>query len=273
MSRSAGTPRSPRSAGSTPTRSIKATGVETVGDLLGIFPRRYVRKGSLSELDELTEGDLLTLVGEVVSSQQKTYQDRRTRRTAYRLEVRVRAEDGSLLLTYFDRQKHTADWRAREVLRRCRRPVRRPAEVVQRPVAADQPRLADVRRQTSETVATMPDLIPLYSSVAAVNTWHFEDTIALALDLVEDVPDVLPAERPRGRGPARAPHQALRWIHRPDTWAQKVSAEKRLKYDEAFVAQTVLARRRLPSSAPSPTRDRAVPAGCSTPSTSGCPSR
>ena len=94
---------------------IKATGVETVGDLLEIFPRAYVRKGSLSELGSLAEGDMLSLVGEVVSSQQKTYQDRRTRRTAYRLEVRVRAEDGTLLLTFFDRQKHTADWRAREV--------------------------------------------------------------------------------------------------------------------------------------------------------------
>ena len=46
---------------------VKATGVETVGDLLGIFPRRYVRKGSLSELEDLNEGDLLSLVGEVVS--------------------------------------------------------------------------------------------------------------------------------------------------------------------------------------------------------------
>ena len=55
------------------------------------------------------------MVGEVVSSVQKPYQDRRTHRTAYRLEVRVRAEDGSLTLTYFDRQKHTADWRAKQM--------------------------------------------------------------------------------------------------------------------------------------------------------------
>ena len=37
-------------------------------------------------------------------SEQKTYRDKRTGRTAYRLEVRVRAEDGSLALTYFDRK-------------------------------------------------------------------------------------------------------------------------------------------------------------------------
>ena len=95
---------------------VTATGVETVGDLLGIYPRRYVRKGSLSELEELNEGDILSLVGEVVSSVQKPYQDRRTHRTAYRLEVRVRAQDGSLLLTYFDKHKNTAEWRANQEL-------------------------------------------------------------------------------------------------------------------------------------------------------------
>jgi len=222
---------------------IKATGVETVGELLGIYPRRYVRKGSLSELEELNEGDILSLVGEVVSSIQKPYQDRRTRRTAYRLEVRVRAQDGSLLLTYFDKNQHTADWRATREL-----PVGS--------VGVFSGRLKWFNNQWQLTnpasrmyggkgsdLAEMPDLIPLYASVAGVTTWQFEDTIRLALDLVDDVPELLPpAVRQAEDLVAAAP--ALRWIHRPDTWAQKVSAEKRLKYDEAFVTQTVLARRR-----------------------------
>ena len=222
---------------------VEATGVETVGDLLGIFPRRYVRKGSLSELEELNEGDILSLVGEVVSSVQKTYQDRRTHRTAYRLEVRVRAEDGSLLLTYFDKHKSTADWRATK-------------ELPQGSVGVFSGRLKWFNNQWQLTnpasrmyggdgddVAEMPDLIPLYASVAGVNTWQFEDTIRLALDLVEDIPEVLPGTVREAEELIEA-DQAFRWIHRPDTWAQKVSAEKRLKYDEAFVAQTVLARRR-----------------------------
>ncbi len=222
---------------------IKATGVETVGDLLGIFPRGYVRKGSLSELGELAEGDMLSLVGEVVSSTQKPYQDRRTHRTAYRLEVRVRAEDGSLLLTFFDRQKRMADWRAQELSVGAVGMFSGRLKWFNNQWQLTNPDSRMYGDQTSEAVATMPDLIPLYSSVAAVNTWHFEETIALALDLVADVPDVLPPEV-REAEDLIGTAQALRWIHRPDTWAQKVSAEKRLKYDEAFVAQTVLARRR-----------------------------
>jgi ATP-dependent DNA helicase RecG len=38
--------------------------------------------------------------------------------------------------------------------------------------------------------------------------------------------------------------QALRWIHRPDNFGQKTRAADRLKYDEAFVTQTLLAQRR-----------------------------
>ncbi len=86
------TPRSPRRPAST-----------TVGELLGHYPRSYVERGRLSDLGELTEGDFLSLVGEIVHSEPKTYQDRRTKRQAYRLEVRVKAEDGVLALTWFDR--------------------------------------------------------------------------------------------------------------------------------------------------------------------------
>ena len=126
---------------------VKATGVETVGDLLGIFPRRYVRKGALSELEDLQEGDLISFVGEVVSSVQKPYQDRRTHRTAYRLEVHVQGRG---------RQPRADLLRPRQAHRRLahqgarpwpRGHVQRAAEVVQQPLAADQPRLQDVRRR------------------------------------------------------------------------------------------------------------------------------
>ena len=224
-------------------KALTQAGVETVGDLLGLFPRRYVRKGSLSELDELTEGDLLSLVGEVVSSQPFTYQDKRTHRTAYRLEVRVRAEGNeTLLLTYFDRQQGTATWRATEAMAKGRVGLfvgRLKWFRNEWQLTNPESRMYDVDESTS----TMPELIPIYSSVAAVDPWHLEAGIGLALEVVEDAPEVLPLEV-REAEDLLPVHEALRWIHRPDSWAQKVSAEKRLKYDEAFVAQTVLARRR-----------------------------
>src|SRR5205085_11460440 len=79
----------------------KETGLATVGDLLGHYPRTYVDKGRLSELDDLVEGDLISLVGQVVSSELKTYQDKRTHRTAYRVLLQVKGEGGTLAMTFF----------------------------------------------------------------------------------------------------------------------------------------------------------------------------
>ncbi|MCW2826814.1 MAG: ATP-dependent helicase RecG [Marmoricola sp.] len=222
---------------------VKATGVETVGDLLGIFPRRYVRKGSLSELEELREGDLLSLVGEIVSSVQKSYQDKRTHRTAYRLEVRVRAEDGSLSLTYFDRQRHTADWRAAELAKGRVGLFSGRLKWFNNNWQLTNPDSRMYGAAAEDAYASMPDLIPIYSSAAAVNTWQLEETIATALDLVTDVPDVLPPTV-RETEDLIDVAQALRWIHRPDNFGQKTRAADRLKYDEAFVTQTLLAQRR-----------------------------
>ncbi len=222
---------------------IKATGVETVGDLLGLFPRRYVRKGSLSELEDLHEGDLLSLVGEVVSCAQKPYQDRRTHRTAYRLEVRVRAEGGTLLLTYFDRQKHTADWRTKELAQGRVGLFNGRLKWFNGQWQLTNPDSRMYGDAAEDAYASMPDLIPLYSSIAGVNPWHLEQTIATALDLVDDIPDVLPPAV-REAEDLIAVAKALRWIHRPDNWGQKVKAADRLKYDEAFVTQTLLAQRR-----------------------------
>ena len=221
----------------------KATGIETVGDLLGVFPRRYVRKGSLSELDDLNEGDLLTMVGEVVSSVQKPYQDRRTHRTAYRLEVRVRAEDGSLTMTYFDRQKHTADWRAKQMPQGAVGLFVGRLKWFNGAWQLTNPESRMYGDQADDAFARMPDLIPIYPAVAGINPWNLENAIAMALDLVEDVPDVLPPSVREAEDLVTI-GQALRGIHRPDNWGQKVKAAERLKYDEAFVTQTLLARRR-----------------------------
>lgn len=226
------------------TKLAALPGIATVGDLVSTYPRLHVQKGSLSQLDELVQGDLVSFVGRVASSRQFSYQDKRTRRTAYRLEVRVAAEDGALLLTYFDKAKHTADWRAATEL-----PVGRVGVFSGKlkwfrdewQLTNPASRLYD---DGDDAVDTMPDLIPIYSSIGGITTWQLEETIELALDLLEHVPDVVPPAVAQARDllPVR---QALRWIHRPDTRAQKALAEKRLKFDEAFVTQSVLARRRV----------------------------
>ena len=101
-------------AGKDAAKVEKALDLHTVGDLLGHFPRSYVAKGALSDLGELHEGDFISVFGQVTRSEPKQYQDRRTRRTAYRTEVDIRGSDGRLALTFFDKHANTAAWRATE---------------------------------------------------------------------------------------------------------------------------------------------------------------
>jgi ATP-dependent DNA helicase RecG len=228
--------------GKATTKVVKETGFATVGDLLSHYPRAYVDRGRLSDLGELTEGDYLSLVGRIVHCEQKSYQDRRTKRQAYRLEVRVKAEDGVLALTYFDRTKGASDWHAKEYAVgrvgmfsgklkwfRDRWELTNP----------------DSRMyvEDGDALDRMPALIPIYKTPGKLTTWQIEETVGFALDLLDEFADPLP-EAVRSEQGLIGFEQAVRWIHRPDDHQQLGAARKRLKYDEAFVTQAVLARRR-----------------------------
>jgi ATP-dependent DNA helicase RecG len=221
---------------------VKATGLETVGALLGHYPRTYVDKGRLSDLGALVEGDLLSLVGEIVRSELKSYTDRRTGRTAYRIEAVVKAEDGTLAMTYFDRQKGTAEWRSVELA-----PGRIGMFSGRLKWFNGHWQLTNPNSRmygaegSADAYDKLPDLIPIYPVSGKIDTWQVEELVGLALDLVDDVPEPLPTSV---RGDLIGIEAALRGIHRPNNHAELGAARKRLKYDEAFVTQMVLARRR-----------------------------
>lgn len=228
--------------GKATTKVVKETGFETVGDLLSHYPRSYVERGRLSDLGQLAEGDYLSLVGEIVHSEQKPYQDKRTNRQAYRLEVQVKAEDGSLALTYFDRALGTATWRTQELA------VGRVGMFSGRLKWFNhhwQLTNPDSRMyvEDGDALDKMPALIPIYKAAGKLNSWQIEETVGFALELLDEVPDPLP-DQVRAGEDLISFAQALRWIHRPDDHRQLGAARKRLKYDEAFVTQAVLARRR-----------------------------
>ncbi|MCX6397652.1 MAG: ATP-dependent DNA helicase RecG [Propionibacteriales bacterium] len=239
---------------------VKETGFATVADLLAHYPRTYVEKGRLSELADLVEGDLLSMVGEVVRSELKTYTDRRTQRQAYRVLLQVKGEGGTLAMTFFAKSRGVATFH----------------ENVFRPGAIgmfsgklkwfngrwdlNNPnyRMYGAEGDAAEALAKMPDLIPVYPAAGKVDSWGLEELIGLALDLVEEIPDPLPGAIRQERELLTA-DQALRWIHRPDDHRQLGAARKRLKYDEAFVTQMVLARRRAEHRAePATPRPRAA---------------
>ena len=238
-------------AGAKASKIEKAFGYTTVGDLLRHYPRRYVPKGSLSDLGGLVVDEHVTVIAQVLSVNQRSYPDRRTRQLAYRLEVVVATGDHELMLTFFDKKKHIADWRQKSIAPgmhgvfsgkvgrfRNRWQLTNPQTQL---FAEDQEEGGFDRAR--ETWESQPDLITLYPATAAVQSWQLQKAISLALDLVEEVPEPVPPAVRLAHGLLSA-RQALEWMHRPDSWADQKAAERTLRFEEAFVTQTVLARRR-----------------------------
>jgi ATP-dependent DNA helicase RecG len=232
---------------------LDAFGYERVGELLLHYPRTYVGRGDVSSIKSLQAGEHATVIARVTSATQYPYRDRRTGQTAYRVEVTVELSDGRLSLTFFDRRRSTADWRVGHLRAgtvatfegkaewdrfKSRWQLVHPnSDVLDR---AEQGRADDV---IARERARLSDLQPIYPASKKVSSWKIESAVKVALEMVEDVPDLLPKALRLEHGLVSGT-QALEWIHRPNSWQEKGAAEKRLRFEEAFVTQTVLAQRR-----------------------------
>ncbi|MGH3368597.1 MAG: ATP-dependent DNA helicase RecG, partial [Nocardioidaceae bacterium] len=159
--------------------------------------------------------------------------------------------DHELMLTFFDKKKHIAQWRARSVSVgrqgifagkvgrfRNRWQLTNP----QTQLVGDDTEAGGLE-SAHDAWESQPGLLTLYPATAAVQSWQLQSAIALALDLVEGVPEPVPPAVRLSRGLLSA-RQALAWIHRPDSWEDKEAAERTLRFEEAFVTQTALALRR-----------------------------
>ncbi len=226
-------------------------GLRTVGDLLHHFPRRYVPTGELTKVEELHDGEMLTVVGEIVESEVHQYHDRRTHRQAYRLDTTLSTDGPSLRMSFFAKAKHVSDWHARRLpvgrrgifigqvsSFRGRWQLTNPTMALFGPGDAD-----DADETFGAAVASIKALFPLYPQTKGVDSWDLQRAIAFALTVVDDVVDPLPAD-------VRDEHDlpdlvtAFRHVHSPDSWAQVTAAQRRFRFDEALVTQLVLARRR-----------------------------
>lgn len=102
-----------------------------------------------------------------------------------------------------------------------------------------------LRGDSEETVETWAGaLIPIYPATAKLESWKIGKAIQTVLPSVQEAVDPLPDTLREGRGLVALP-EALLKIHRPHTKADIEDARSRLKWDEAFVLQVALARRRF----------------------------
>ena len=228
---------------------IDGLGLHTVGDLLHHFPRRYLRVGELTKVDELHPGELLTVVGEISESAQRSYRDRRTGRMAYRHETVLRTDGPSLRMTFFSTKQHIADWQARRLAVGRQGVFTGQVNTFRDQWQLTNPKMllfgttAEEDSEARELQESLRGLFPIYPLTKGVDSWDLQRAITFARTVVEEVPDLVPLEVRERRGLPDA-RTAMDWIHAPADYGQVTQARRHYRYEEALITQLVLARRR-----------------------------
>ena len=222
-----------------------ALGIVTVEDLLRHYPRRYIDPGELTDLDALDVGEHVTVFAEVVSATTRRMQQRKGTVT----DVVVSDGRGRISLVFFNQP-----WRADKEFRVGRRGLfagtvsayggtRQLAHP--RHVMLPDRESASPDEQDSEAEAAFSDLlIPIYPATSGLPSWKIQQTVRIALDVVGAMDDPIPPSVRMQQG-LLGLEDALRSIHRPADRAAVELAQRRLRFEEAFGLQVVLAQRRL----------------------------
>jgi ATP-dependent DNA helicase RecG len=217
-------------------------GLHTVGDLLHHYPRRYEERGQLTHLADLPMDEHVTVVAQVADARLHTFASAKAPRgKGQRLEVTITDGSGRLQLVFFGAGVHKPH---KELLPGTRAMFAGKVSVFNRRLQLAHPAYELLRGDAEETVETWAGaLIPIYPATAKLESWKIGKALQTVLPGAQEAADPLPESLRAGRGLIPLP-EALLKIHRPHTKADVEDARARLKWDEAFVLQVALARRR-----------------------------
>ncbi|GLV52962.1 ATP-dependent DNA helicase RecG [Thermobispora bispora] len=231
-----------------------ALGIRTVGELLRHYPRRYAQRGELTPIASLRHGEHVTVVGRVSSVMRRPMKNRR----GTWLDVVVTDGTDKLHLAFFGKGGHAAEQRltpGTEAMFAGKVDVFTTPRTRRVTLTHPEYELFDESGETAEEFAAAP--VPIYPSAQGLASWKIRRAVRTVLDVLS-VDDPLPAEV-RGRQGLVTLEEALRRIHRPASQADIAPARRRLAFDEAFLLQLALLKRRMTASEwaakPRPPRD------------------
>ncbi|AYY12701.1 ATP-dependent DNA helicase RecG [Actinobacteria bacterium YIM 96077] len=233
----------------------KELDLHTVEDLLRYYPRRYIERGELTELDSLEEGEQVTVLAKVKEVHKRSMRSRR----GSIVEAVVTDGTGELKLTFFNQPWHEEKLQPERLGMfagkvSTYRGVRQLAHPDYKLFVDED---TDVR-SAAELYAEA--IIPVYRATQRLASWRIEKCVRTLLDQLSDVPDPVPDDvLRRHRMPGLA--ETFHAVHRPADRQRLWQAQARLRFEEAFVLQTELARRRASTAALPATPRRSASGG------------
>ncbi|MFE7353912.1 ATP-dependent DNA helicase RecG [Streptomyces sp. NPDC057543] len=229
--------------GATATVMADHLDLHTVGDLLHHYPRRYEERGRLTALTDLPLDEHVTVVAQVADARIMMFNNGRGKR----LEVTLTDGSGRLQLVFFGHGVHKPH---KELLPGRRAMFAGKVSVFNRKMQLAHPtyQLLDAESIDGAEAAEAVDafagrLLPIYPACKQLDSWRIAKAVDTVLPSAREAVDPLPPSLREGRGFTPLP-EALLKVHRPQTKADIAQARDRLKWDEAFVLQVALARRR-----------------------------
>jgi len=227
--------------GSTAKVLAEHLGLHTVGDLLHHYPRRYAERGELTRLADLPLDEHVTVVAQVADARVLKFNGGR----GQRLEVTLTDGSGRLRLVFFGKGIHKPH---KDLLPGRRAMFAGKVSVFHHKLQLAHPDYelldGDAGNGAEAVSAFAGQLLPLYPACQQMASWKIAKAVDAVLPRAQEAADPLPEALRDGRDLVPLP-EALLKIHRPASKADIAAARDRLKWDEAFVLQVALARRRL----------------------------
>ncbi|MEO7125232.1 MAG: ATP-dependent DNA helicase RecG [Nakamurella sp.] len=218
----------------------------TIADLLRYYPRKYSRRGELTDLAALRVGDTATVWARIASIDTRPL-GRGGKYGKPRHLTKIVVTDGrrALECAFFNQP-----WLSRQLRPGVEAMLSGTVSDFRGTLQMSSPELAtadgsvgdvDNALQVLETFAG--GIIPSYRQTGGVTTTVLQRSVRHVLTVIGPIPDPVPSDLVSARKLVDL-DTALRNVHRPASDELLESALDRLRYDEALAVQLVLARRR-----------------------------
>ena len=211
---------------------LERMGIETVGDLLHHYPRRYIDRSRVQTIRELRAGAYATVIATV----SKVFK-RPTRRGQPMVIVTLSDATGRLDLTFFNQPWLASLYKVGQELA-----VSGVVTLYRGRTQLANQEVELLRGDDSDLIHTAR-ITPVHPASEGITTRTIRELVYTALQRLPTIPDPLPAELVNAESLSDY-DRALRRIHFPEDQGQLARAQERLKFDELFTLELGVAFRK-----------------------------
>jgi ATP-dependent DNA helicase RecG len=209
-----------------------ALGIETVGQLLHHYPRRYIDRSLVLPIGQLKIDAFATVIATV-----RSVKKRQTRRRQAMVTVTIGDGTGFLDLTFFNQP-----WAANLYREGMEVAVSGTVQLYRHRLQLANQEIEILRSDEQDLVHT-GRITPVHRATDGISPRTIRELVWRALEQVPTLPDPVP-EDIRTAESLTDRDQALRWIHFPADQRELDTARERLKFDELFTLELGVGFRR-----------------------------